>query len=142
MKQLDSYYYFRLGLNLYEKVTLPVREKYGLSYMEFVVLLFIANNSEYKKASDIVEILGIAKSHVSETLNTLEEKGLVERKRDTQDKRSSILEVMERAKDIIEDGRNVQKEYKAMIYRGINEREMKEFCRVQKIIESNIKENL
>ena len=142
MKQLDSYYYFRLGLNLYEKVTLPVREKYGLSYMEFVVLLFIANNSEYKKASDIVEIMGIAKRDVCERQRNLEEKGLIERKRDTQDKRSYILEVRERAKDIIEEGRNVQKEYKAMIYRGINEREMKEFCRVQKIIESNIKENL
>ena len=142
MKQLDSYYYFRLGLNLYEKVTLPVREKYGLSYMEFVVLLFIANNSEYKKASDIVEILGIAKSHVSETLNTLEEKGLVERKRDTQDKRSSILEVMERAKDIIEEGRRAQKEYHDLVFGSLSDDELKELGRLQKIIEKNIKENL
>ena len=142
MKRLDSYYYFRLGLNLYEKVTLSVREKYGLSYMEFVVLLFIANNSEYKKASDIVEILGIAKSHVSETLNTLEEKGLVERKRDTQDKRSSILEVMERAKDIIEEGRRAQKEYHDLVFGSLAEEEMEELERLQKIIEKNIKENL
>ena len=142
MKQLDTYYYFRLGLNLYEKVTLPVREKYGLSYMEFVVLLFIANNSEYKKASDIVEILGIAKSHVSETLNTLEEKGLVERKRDTQDKRSSILEVMERAKDIIEEGRRAQKEYHDLVFGSLSDDELKELGRLQKIIENNIKENL
>ena len=142
MKQLDSYYYFRLGLNLYEKVTLPVREKYGLSYMEFVVLLFIANNSEYKKASDIVEILGIAKSHVSETLNTLEEKGLIERKRDTQDKRSSILEVMERAKDIIEEGRRAQKEYHDLVFGSLSDDELKELGRLQKIIEKNIKENL
>ena len=142
MKQLDSYYYFRLGLNLYEKVTLSVREKYGLSYMEFMVLLFIANNSEYKKASDIVEILGIAKSHVSETLNTLEEKGLVERKRDTQDKRSSILEVMERAKDIIEEGRRAQKEYHDLVFGSLSDDELKELGRLQKIIENNIKENL
>ena len=142
MKQIDSYYYFRLGLNLYEKVTTPVREKYGLSYMEFVVLLFIANNSEYKKASDIVEILGIAKSHVSETLNTLEEKGLVERKRDTQDKRSSILEVMERAKDIIEEGRRAQKEYHDLVFGSLSDDELKELGRLQKIIEKNIKENL
>ena len=142
MKQLDSYYYFRLGLNLYEKVTLSVREKYGLSYMEFVVLLFIANNSEYKKASDIVEILGIAKSHVSETLNTLEEKGLVERKRDTQDKRSSILEVRERAKDIIEEGRRAQKEYHDLVFGSLSDDELKELGRLQKIIEKNIKENL
>ena len=142
MKQLDSYYYFRLGLNLYEKVTLSVREKYGLSYMEFVVLLFIAKNREYKKASDIGEIWGIAKSHVSETLNTLEEKGLVERKRDTQDKRSSILEVMERAKDIIEEGRRAQKEYHDLVFGSLSDDELKELGRLQKIIEKNSKENL
>ena len=110
--------------------------------MEFVVLLFIADNSEYKKASDIVEILGIAKSHVSETLNTLEEKGLVERKRDTQDKRSSILEVMERAKDIIEEGRRAQKEYHDLVFGSLSDDELKELGRLQKIIEKNIKENL
>ena len=142
MKQIDSYYYFRLGLNLYEKVTTPVREKYGLSYMEFVVLLFLANNEEYKKASDIVEILGIAKSHVSATVNTLEEKGLIERKRDTQDKRSSILEVMERAKDIIEEGRRAQKEYHDLFFGSLSDDELKELGRLQKIIENNIKENL
>ena len=142
MKQIDSYYYFRLGLNLYEKVTTPVREKYGLSYMEFVVLLFLANNEEYKKASDIVEILGIAKSHVSATVNTLEEKGLIQRKIDKDDKRSSILEINDSAKEIIEEGRKAQKEYHDLVFGSLTEEEMEELERLQKIIEKNIKENL
>ena len=142
MKQLDSYYYFRLGLNLYEKVTLSVREKYGLSYMEFVVLLFLANNEEYKKASDIVEILGIAKSHVSATVNTLEEKGLIQRTIDKDDKRSSILEINDSAKEIIEEGRKTQKEYHDLVFGSLIEEEMEELERLQKIIEKNIKENL
>ena len=141
MKQIDSYYYFRLGLNLYEKVTTPVREKYGLSYMEFVVLLFLANNEEYKKASDIVEILGIAKSHVSATVNTLEEKGLIQRTIDKDDKRSSILEINDSAKEIIEEGRKAQKEYHDLVFGSLIE-EMEELERLQKIIEKNIKENL
>ena len=142
MKQIDSYYYFRLGLNLYEKVTTPVREKYGLSYMEFVVLLFLANNEEYKKASDIVEILGIAKSHVSATVNTLVEKGLIQRKIDKDDKRSSILEINDSAKEIIEEGRRAQKEYHDLVFRSLSDDEIKELGRLQKIIEKNIKENL
>ena len=142
MKQIDSYYYFRLGLNLYEKVTTPVREKYGLSYMEFVVLLFLANNEEYKKASDIVEILGIAKSHVSATVNTLEEKGLIQRTIDKDDKRSSILEINDSAKEIIEEGRRTQKEYHDLVFGSLSEDEIKELGRLQKIIEKNIKENL
>ena len=142
MKQIDSYYYFRLGLNLYEKVTTPVREKYGLSYMVFVVLLFLANNEEYKKASDIVEILGIAKSHVSATVNTLEEKGLIQRTIDKDDKRSSILEINDSAKEIIEEGRKAQKEYHDLVFGSLIEEEMEELERLQKIIEKNIKENL
>ena len=142
MKQIDSYYYFRLGLNLYEKVTTPVREKYGLSYMEFVVLLFLANNEEYKKASDIVEILGIAKSHVSATVNTLVEKGLIQRTIDKDDKRSSILEINDSAKEIIEEGRKTQKEYHDLVFGSLTEEEMEELERLQKIIEKNIKENL
>ena len=142
MKQIDSYYYFRLGLNLYEKVTTPVREKYGLSYMEFVVLLFLANNEEYKKASDIVEILGIAKSHVSATVNTLEDKGLIQRSIDKDDKRSSILEINDSAKEIIEEGRREQKEYHNLVFGSLSDDEIKELGRLQKIIEKNIKENL
>ena len=142
MKQIDSYYYFRLGLNLYEKVTTPVREKYGLSYMEFVVLLFLANNEEYKKASDIVEILGIAKSHVSATVNTLEEKGLIQRTIDKDDKRSSILKINDSAKEIIEEGRKAQKEYHDLVFGSLTEEELEELERLQKIIEKNIKENL
>ena len=142
MKQIDSYYYFRLGLNLYEKATTPVREKYGLSYMEFVVLLFLANNEKYKKASDIVEILGIAKSHVSATVNTLVEKGLIQRTIDKDDKRSSILEINDSAKEIIEEGRKAQKEYHDLVFGSLTEEEMEELERLQKIIEKNIKENL
>ena len=142
MKQIDSYYYFRLGLNLYEKATTPVREKYGLSYMEFVVLLFLANNEKYKKASDIVEIMRIAKSHVSATVNTLVEKGLIQRTIDKDDKRSSILEINDSAKEIIEEGRKTQKEYHDLVFGSLTEEEMEELERLQKIIEKNIKENL
>ena len=118
------------------------REKYGLSYMEFVVLLFLANNEEYKKASDIVEILGIAKSHVSATVNTLEEKGLIQRTIDKDDKRSSILEINDSAKEIIEEGRRAQKEYHNLVFGSLSDDEIKELGRLQKIIENNIKENL
>ena len=110
--------------------------------MEFVVLLFLANNEEYKKASDIVEILGIAKSHVSATVNTLEEKGLIQRTIDKDDKRSSILEINDSAKEIIEEGRRTQKEYHDLVFGSLSDDEIKELGRLQKIIEKNIKENL
>ncbi|MGN1164271.1 MAG: MarR family winged helix-turn-helix transcriptional regulator, partial [Candidatus Ornithospirochaeta sp.] len=91
MDRLNFFYLYRLGIRLYDQIAEPVAKRHGLSYMEFVVLMFLANNSEIKKASDVVEGLGIAKSHVSLSLSALEEKGLVERKEDEKDRRASIL---------------------------------------------------
>ena len=142
MKQLDCYIYYRMGLNLYEKVTSDIRGKYNLSYMELVILMFLANNSEYKKASDIVDILGIAKSHVSINVNSLVNKDFIERKDDENDRRSSVLAIKDNAMEIIEEGRKVQKHYIEMIFKGMDEKDMSEFTKYQKIIERNIKENL
>lgn len=142
MKQLDFFIYYRLGLNLYDKLSTPVRAKYGLSYMEFVVLMFLANNTEYTKASDIVEVLDIAKSHVSMTIKELEKKGLLGRRVKEDDRRSSILEIKDKAKNIIHEGRIVQKEYMDAVFRGMDEKDMADFRRIQKKLERNIEESL
>ena len=117
MKKLDIYLSFRQGLNLYDKVSLPVRDKFGLTFMEFIVIMFLANNREYKKASDIVEVLGIAKSHVSMTILSLEERGLLERTMDPCDKRSSILE-LKNTEAIVEEGRKAQNRFMDILLDG------------------------
>ena len=142
MKQLDFFIYYRKGLNLYDKFSTPIREKFGLSYMEFVVLMFLANNREYTKASDIVEVLGIAKSHVSYTIRCLEQKGLLSKRVKEDDRRSSILEIKEKAEDIIQEGRKVQKEYLDAVFRGMDHKDMDDFRRIQKKLERNIEESL
>ena len=123
MKKLDIYLSFRQGLNLYDKVSLPVRDKFGLTFMEFIVIMFLANNREYKKASDIVEVLGIAKSHVSMTILSLEERGLLERTMDPCDKRSSILE-LKNTEAIVEEGRKAQNRFMDILLDGVEEKEL------------------
>ena len=141
MKKLDIYLSFRQGLNLYDKVSLPVRDKFGLTFMEFIVIMFLANNREYKKASDIVEVLGIAKSHVSMTILSLEERGLLERTMDPCDKRSSILE-LKNTEAIVEEGRKAQNRFMDILLDGLDEKELMDTKKSFEKIEENIKRNV
>ena len=141
MKKLDIYLSFRQGLNLYDKVSLPVRDKFGLTFMEFIVIMFLANNREYKKASDIVEVLGIAKSHVSMTILSLEERGLLERTMDPCDKRSSILE-LKNTEAIVEEGRKAQNRFMDILLDGLDEKELMDTKKSFEKIEENIMRNL
>ena len=141
MKKLDIYLSFRQGLNLYDKVSLPVRDKFGLTFMEFIVIMFLANNREYKKASDIVEVLGIAKSHVSMTILSLEERGLLERTMDPCDKRSSILE-LKSTEDIVEEGRKAQNRFMEILLDGLDEKEVMYTKKSFEKIEENIMRNV
>ena len=141
MKKLDIYLSFRQGLNLYDKVSLPVRDKFGLTFMEFIVIMFLANNREYKKASDIVEVLGIAKSHVSMTILSLEERGLLERTMDPCDKRSSILE-LKSTEDIVEEGRKAQNRFMEILLDGLDKKEVMDTKKSFEKIEENIMRNV
>ena len=141
MKKLDIYLSFRQGLNLYDKVSLPVRDKFGLTFMEFIVIMVLANNREYKKASDIVEVLGIAKSHVSMTILSLEERGLLERTMDPCDKRSSILE-LKNTEAIVEEGRKVQNRFMEILLDGLDEKELMDTKKSFEKIEENIMRNV
>ena len=141
MKKLDIYLSFRQGLNLYDKVSLPVRDKFVLTFMEFIVIMFLANNREYKKASDIVEVLGIAKSHVSMTILSLEERGLLERTMDPCDKRSSILE-LKNTEAIVEEGRKAQNRFMDILLDGLDEKEVMDTKKSFEKIEENIMRNV
>ena len=141
MKKVDIYLSFRQGLNLYDKVSLPVRDKFGLTFMEFIVIMFLANNREYKKASDIVEVLGIAKSHVSMTILSLEERGLLDRTVDPCDKRSSILE-LKNTEAIVEEGRKAQNRFMDILLDGLDEKELMDTKKSFEKIEENIMRNV
>ena len=99
------------------------------------------NNREYKKASDIVEVLGIAKSHVSMTILSLEERGLLERTMDPCDKRSSILE-LKNTEAIVEEGRKVQNRFMEILLDGLDKKEVMDTKKSFEKIEENIMRNV
>lgn len=113
---------------LYTKLTKPICDKYDLSQIEYDVVMFLHNNPQYKTASDVVKIRKLTKSHVSLGLNLLEKKGYISKLYSDENKKSVILSVTDKAKDVIADGEKVQMLFGRIIFDGFSEKET-EFCR-------------
>lgn len=113
---------------LYEQTTNPVCEKYGLTQMEYDIIMFLHNNPQYKTASDIVKMRRLTKSHVSTGVNLLKNKGYIVAHYADGNKKSAILEIADEAKKLIADGEKAQLSFGHMLFDGFDESEIN-YCR-------------
>lgn len=108
---------------LYAKVTKPICERYGLTQIEYDIVMFLHNNPQYKTAADIVRIRRFTKSHVSLAINLLEKKGYVSARRSDANKKSVILSIEDEAKNLISDGVSAQALFGDMLFDGFSDAE-------------------
>lgn len=108
---------------LYAKLTKPLCEKYGLTQIEYDVIMFLHNNPQYKTASDIVKIRKLTKSHVSMAITQLEKKGYISKRYSNENKKSVILTITNAANDVIADGEKTQLLFGRIIFDGFSENE-------------------
>lgn len=93
----------------YTKAIRPVCAKHQMTAAEVDVLLFLANNPEFDRATDIVERRHIVKSQVSTSINALEKRGFLRRTQTEHDRKTIHLRVNEEAAaEVIRDGRAAQ----------------------------------
>ena len=95
----------------YELLSGEVCDRYGLTQMEYDILMFLHNNPQYNTAAEIVKIRKSTKSHVSTSLKNLESKGLVERIQSKDNKKHIEIALLDQAEIIIEAGLNAQKQF-------------------------------
>ena len=93
---------------LYSEFVSPVCAKYGLTRIELDILLFLANNTRYDTATDIVEVRFLAKSQVSAAIKNLEARGCLRREYQLENRKTpEELEHMQRSMERIR--KNVEK---------------------------------
>ena len=108
----------------YARLLEPICKKWDLTRNELDVILFLANNPDYDRAVDIVNHRGLAKSHVSMSVTSLENRGMLERIPDPDDRRTVHLKLTEKAKDVTEVGRRVQKQFMDYLHQGVTEEQL------------------
>ena len=76
-------------ISYYELLSGEVCDRYGLTQIEYDILMFLHNNPQHNTAAEIVKIRKSTKSHVSTSLKDLENNGLI-RKIQSEDNKKHI----------------------------------------------------
>lgn len=108
----------------YESLTKKVCEKFGLTQMEYDILMFLYSNPKYNTAADIVKVRKSTKSHVSTSLKMLEDKRLIKRSSSAENKKHIEIILLDNAQAMIQDGLDVQKRFTEDLFKGTTEEEM------------------
>ncbi len=111
---------------LYTRMLEPVCETYRLTRLELDVLLFLANHPSYDTAADIVSRRALSKSHVSVTVRSLGEKGLLDRVYERGNRKTIHLRLRPGTEAMVADGREAQKRFFDSLFRGFSEHEREE----------------
>lgn len=139
---MNIFEHYATGENLYNRLIMPVYEKHGLAYMEFTILMFLANNPQYDTAAEIVRYRHLSKSHVSVSVHSLSKKGLISEEYRNNNRKTIHLSVTKNAEIIIRDGRKAQKEFGEILFEGFSETEKKLLSEYIERIDLNVRNSL
>ncbi len=128
----------RRMIKLHESMLKEICAEYGLTLTEASVISFLHNNPSRDTAADIVELRMLQKSNVSQAVETLFQKGILDRRQDERDRRKVHLALTKRADAIVADVDRICESYRRELFRGLTEEEQDAFFRVNEKIGDNI----
>lgn len=126
----------------YSAVCKPLCQELKIPQTAFDILLFLANNPDYKTASDIVEVRKIKANLVSVNVDRLVQEGYLTRKTVAGDRRKTQLTCTEKAKPIIARGQALQSEFAEKLLGNIDEPTRDAFFRAIDMINQNLDQML
>jgi MarR family transcriptional regulator for hemolysin len=112
---------------LYEKQFEEICRRYQITQNEVDIIIFLANNTDFDTARDIVEIRMIAKSYISKSVEYLIKKGFLVRFSDKEDRRIVHLQLTDKSIPIIDNARFKQNEFVKILFAGMNADEIEMF---------------
>lgn len=123
---------------LLDRFVKGLRSKYGLKRTEIEVLYYLSRSGAHNTAKDITNSLHMNKGHISQTTESLCQKGYLSASRDTTDYRIVHYLITDDARIVVgEIDTAIENLYKNL-FEGISEEDMETFRRVASQMASNI----
>ena len=119
---------------LYAQAMDSVCRRFGLTANEMGVLLF----PQYTRAADIVNVRGIAKSHVSAAVSALEKRGWLAQEPDAGDRRSMKLTLLPDSREAVAAGQDLQRRFGSAVFEGFPRDEQEKAQLLLKKINENL----
>lgn len=121
--------------------TLTKRKKYigelssNISQGESGVLLYLLNAKSNVSQSELSENLGVTMPRIVAVINTLQNKELIEKKLDPNDKRKSIISITNKGKDNIIKKKKDAIKFIENVIKELDEQEIEQYIAISKKIE-------
>lgn len=116
----------------------PLCQELKLPQTAFDILLFLANNPEYKTASDIVEVRKIKANLVSVNVEKLVKEGYLRREAMPGDRRKVLLLCTDKAQTVIRRGRALQEAFFNLLFAGTDEETKNKFLEMIALMGKNL----
>lgn len=126
----------------YSKLCKPLCRELKLPQTAFDILMFLANNPQYKTAGEIVEIRKLKANLVSVNVEKLVSEGYIRRESVESDRRKINLVCTEKSEPIIEKGRALQSDFFELFFKGTDDEERKNFFATVEKMSNNLNEIL
>ena len=107
--------------------------------IEATIISFLFNHPGRDTAADIVELRMLSKSNVSQAVESLIQKSLLQRRQDTADRRRIHLLLTAEAAPITAEIEKVRASFHKKIFRGFTEEEQRLFTEFNERIAENTK---
>lgn len=115
---------YRFISTFYNQCSKPVCKEYGLTMMQYNILMFITENPQCDTAAQIVRLRALTKSHVSTALRDLELRGFITREFRDGNSKTAHISVSDICYPIIEKGRAAQEEFMTKIFENFSPEEL------------------
>lgn len=129
----------RRVMKLHENMLKDICEEYELTLTEAIIISFLHNNPEKDTAADIVELRMLSKGIVSQSVESLIQRSLLQREQDAMDRRKIHLTLMPSAQIITESIEQIQKKFYEEIFAGFSEEDKALFSQIHNRISENVK---
>lgn len=126
----------------YRNATRPVCQRFGLTASELDIVLFLANQPQYDRATDIVEKRFIAKSQVSASVASLQKRCYLVCESSQSDRRTVHLKLTDAAQEAVEAGRQAQERFFSALLTDFSESDRKRMLENFQKITDNLREFL
>ena len=126
----------------YTAICKPLCQTLKLPQTAFDILLFLANNSAYQTAADIVEVRKIKANLVSVNVDKLVRDGYLTREPMPGDRRKTRLLCTEKAQPVIMQGRQLQSAFLQRLFAHTDQQMQDAFLKTISIMDKNLNELL
>ena len=136
MEQINMLEVLRIS-RLYDAMQKPVCQRCGLAPLEATILGFLHDNPKKDTAAEIAECRLLAKGNVSIAVESLIQKGLLQRRQDREDRRKIHLSLTPQAAPAVQAIDRLNRRFWQRLFRGFSQEELAQCVRFQQRLAAN-----